>query len=71
MIKANEDWRKRLSELAEGANLNGKQLADKMKVSRATAYHWLAGTRIPSRTNQPKLAKVLRTSVAGLNGWES
>jgi transcriptional regulator with XRE-family HTH domain len=62
-------WAKRIAGLMEAAGVNADDLAKRMQIARSTAYHWRNGTRIPSRDLQPKLAKVLKTDIATLNGW--
>jgi len=64
-----EAWAHRIATLMDEAGLTPEELSDKMRIARSTAYHWRNGTRIPSRSMQPRLAKHLRTSVAKLNGW--
>lgn len=65
----NPAWARRISALMEAAKIEPEELAKRMRISRATAYAWRAGTRVPSRDMQPRLAKQLGVTVAELNGW--
>lgn len=60
---------RRLVELMDAAKLSPDELAKRLGANRSTVYHWRTGFRTPSPDIQPKLAKVLGTSVAALNGW--
>lgn len=62
-------WATRICRLMKAAGVGARQLADELEQARSTVYHWRAGTRIPSRGIQPRLARRLGVSVAELNGW--
>jgi transcriptional regulator with XRE-family HTH domain len=64
-----QDWAQRIAALMEAADVTVDDLSRQLKIGRSTAYAWCKGTRIPSRPMQPKLARVLRVSIAQLNGW--
>lgn len=60
-----------IAALMEARGVSTHDLQRKLKVSRKTAWCWLAGNRFPSREHQPHLAKLLGVSVSELNGWDS
>lgn len=56
-----------ISGLMEARGLSREDLQRKMKVSRATVYHWLSGRCFPGRRLERKLAKILGTTVGALH----
>lgn len=56
----------RLGELVEARGLTPPEFADKIDTSKSMVYHWLSGRGTPPVEIWPKLAKVLRVSVADL-----
>lgn len=60
---------KLIVELMDQAGIAPEDLAKRLGTNRSTVYHWRTGFRTPSPDLQPKLAKLLGTSVAALNGW--
>ena len=61
----------KIRELMEARELTQAELARELGVSRARVWCWLHRDRFPTRTIQPKLAKILGTTVAALNGWSA
>lgn len=58
---------RRLAALMEAQGLTKNDLQRMMKVSRATVWNWLNDEKFPARRLQPRLAKVLGTTVGGLH----
>lgn len=62
---------RKIDELRRERRLTKDELAEQLGVCRATVYAWINGRYCPSRSIQPRVARVLRTTVADLNVWAS
>lgn len=62
---------KRIAELRRARELSQAELARKLAVTRGAVWNWENDEKFPSSRTQPKLARVLGTTIGWLHGERS
>jgi transcriptional regulator with XRE-family HTH domain len=70
-MQTTEHFSKILIELMRGQGMTQTELAQKLETRQSTVSHWVQGVSLPRQKTVREIAKILRTTVAYLNGAKS
>jgi transcriptional regulator with XRE-family HTH domain len=70
-MQTTEQFSQRLLELMRRQGMTQTELADKLETRQSTVSHWVQGISLPRQKTLREIAKILRTSVAYLNGADN